>query len=241
MSDEKRPERFMTVDEILSIVSFVADHVPEEEREGARGTAAALRTIASDTKQVTGLFRSMPDMTKAEDDQSPRVAIATMFYHALERLHYGTPDMATALDADIAEEHMKKAAAVSLFRSGYKAGEDKPNKHCWAAVRALAVSEPVPGTLVETPALPPEGREARVLDRSSEAAEGARHEAPVAVQAERSCRTCQHLGSDPDGPYCVEPTVAEGHPAGIALSSPKVAARCPAPASPHWQLRQVKG
>lgn len=172
MSDEKRPERFMTVDEILSIVSFVADHVPEEEREGARGTAAALRAIASDTKQVTGLFRSMPDMTKAEDDKSPRVAIATMFYHALERLHYGTPDMATALDADIAEEHMKKAAAVSLFRSGYKAEEEKPNKHCWAAVRALAFSEPVPGEPVAPAPLPAGGEPAAELGPTSDPVAG---------------------------------------------------------------------
>jgi hypothetical protein len=176
MSDEKINEknavRYMTVDEIVSIVCFVANHTTEAEKPGALGTAETLRSIANDRAKVAGLFRSLPDMTKAEDDKGPHVAIATMFYHALERLNYGTPNMANAVDTDIAEEHMKKAAAVALFRSGYKAGEEKPNKHCWAAVRALAAGLPVPGEPIAPAPLPAGGEPAAELGPASDPVAG---------------------------------------------------------------------
>lgn len=54
----------------------------------------------------------------------------------------------------------------------------------------------------------------------------------------KECRGCRFSGWDPDGPYCVHPTVAEGFPAGIALSSRKVAERCPAPTHPHHAPRE---
>lgn len=57
----------------------------------------------------------------------------------------------------------------------------------------------------------------------------------------RSCRDCRHSGFDMDGPYCTEPAVSVGHPAGIALSSMKVAARCPAPGHPQFEPREAAG
>lgn len=54
---------------------------------------------------------------------------------------------------------------------------------------------------------------------------------------ERTCRGCRFSGFDMDGPYCVQPAVAQGFPHGIVLHSLKVGERCPAPAHPHWEAR----
>jgi hypothetical protein len=54
----------------------------------------------------------------------------------------------------------------------------------------------------------------------------------------RECRTCRFSGYDPDGPYCTQPQVTEGHPCGLVLSSRAVAEKCPAPKHPFWKVRE---
>lgn len=60
---------------------------------------------------------------------------------------------------------------------------------------------------------------------------------PAKAAGERTCRGCRFSGFDMDGPYCVQPAVAQGFPAGVVLSSMKVAERCPAPEHPRWEPR----
>lgn len=60
-----------------------------------------------------------------------------------------------------------------------------------------------------------------------------------AAQRRRECRTCTFAGADPDGPYCVQPHVAEGMPHGVALHTLRVAERCPAPEHPQWRGRAI--
>lgn len=55
------------------------------------------------------------------------------------------------------------------------------------------------------------------------------------VEPRRHCNGCRFRGWDPDGAYCGEPHVAAGMPYGVVLWSPRVGARCPAPAHPYWQ------
>lgn len=54
----------------------------------------------------------------------------------------------------------------------------------------------------------------------------------------RECRGCRFCGWDQDGPYCAQPTVTAGYAYGVALHSPIVAIRCPAPEHPFRVRRE---